>query len=240
METPITSLLEGLVDTRSEQKERAFLSLLTLGDQALPCLIGALSMKKYAPAWPLLIQIIQIIGTHASIDDAIPPLLRFLKDSNKPIYEVAYKSLLTMGDVVLYNARDILAYCWSDDVWIQEVCVLLTNMNTVHLDMLVPEILHLFEIGTDENCLDEHVIDLLCKIGSPKANAVVPLLQEKILSRNRESIRHASIEALQYFDPSIIRPLIPLLRECLSDPSEAIRSSAKKVLEALDEMTGET
>jgi hypothetical protein len=51
METPITSLLEGLVDTRSEQKERAFQSLLTLGDQALPCLIGALEMKKYEPAW---------------------------------------------------------------------------------------------------------------------------------------------------------------------------------------------
>jgi hypothetical protein len=228
-------LLEDLIDPLPQKREDAFNALVALGNQALPCLIGALEMRKFAPAWEKIIQIILQIKNDESSNDIIHVLLQFLKDPNKPIYKVAFEALLTMGDAVIYNIRDILAFYWSDDSWIQGVCALLIKMNSPSIDILVPNLLRLYKIGSDENCLDEYVIDLLCKIGSPMADGVIPLIPEKILGKNRESIKEESILALQYFDPGVVRPLVPILKECLSDPSEIIRSGAQNVLESLGE-----
>lgn len=235
METSFISLLDELIAPQPDLQKSASLSLIALGEKALPCLIGALEMEKYASAWPMILQIIQQIGIKSSIDDVIPLLLRCLKDSNKPIYKAAFNLLLTMGDSVIYSARDILAYSWSDDSWIQNTCTLLKEIDSKHLDILTSELLHLLKIGTEKNNLDEYAIGVLRNIGSPKANNALPILREKLLVSDREDLKQASIEALQSFDPLVVRPFIPVLKECLLDDSEVVRSSAQRVLASLEE-----
>jgi HEAT repeat protein len=101
---------------------------------------------------------------------------------------------------------------------------------------LLPELLQLLKLGTDENCVDEYALWALRKIGSPQADAVIPILREKILSQRKEYIRCKAIEALADFDPSVVRPLIPVLQDCLQDDSQKIRDSARKILTWLGEI----
>jgi HEAT repeat protein len=227
-------LLEQLINDQSERQQEAIQELIALGEHALPCLIGALEMSKYQQAWPRIMHIIQQIGGPKSLD-VIPVLLRFLKDSNKPPYEPAFETLRQMGERVVNSVHDILVYCWSDDSWIQGVCALLEEIDSVDLDVLLSGLLHLLEIGTDENCLDEYAIGPLRKIGSPKADAAIPLLIERIDSRRSEDIRMAAMEALTSFDLQTAQDAIPTLQAVLADPSERIRNEARKVLEWIQE-----
>jgi uncharacterized protein YbaR (Trm112 family) len=228
------TLLDDLADSQPQKSERAYQALVAQGEKELPCLIGALVMKKYESIREQILQVITNIGKDYPIEDVIPVLLLFLKDSNRPIYHPTYETLLHMGEKVVYNAYDILTYGWSDDTWVYNVCSLLLNVNSEHLGILVTPLLHLLEIGTEDNCLDESAIALLGKIGSPKANVAMPFLREKILGQNREDIRLASIVALQSFDPSTVQPFAPDIEKCLIDDSEEIRNSARKLLEILN------
>ncbi len=234
MQASVTQILESLTDAQSESYKHSVQYLINSGEQSLPSLLGALLMDKYTSIRPIIIQIIQRIGESTSIDCAIPVFLGFLKDANKPIFKTAFNALLTMGDKVVYYALDILTYYWSDDMWVLNTCALLERMDSGQLDILIPELLHLARIGTKENCLDESAIGVLKKIGSPKANVAVPLLGEKLLLSDRNDLRLASIEALQNMDPSIVKPLIPILKECLLDKSDTIRSSTQNLLIKLE------
>jgi len=227
------SLLEHLISDQPQRQEEATRALIALGERAIPCLIGALEMSDYQQAWPRIMQIIQQIGGPKS-RSAVPVLLTFLKDGNKPYYGPAFQTLLQMGESVVINAHDILTYCWSDDSWVQGVCVLLERMDSIRLDMLLSALLNLLRIGTDENCLDESAIGPLCKIGSPKADAAIPLLIEKIDSSRGDDIRLAAMEALPRFDPQAVQVAVPVLQNALADPSEQVRDEARKVLDWLE------
>ena len=63
---------------------------------------------------------------------------------------------------------------------IQENCVLLEQIGSPTIAVLLPELLHLLAIGTDANYVYEYALGLIRKIGSPKANAAIPIISKKI------------------------------------------------------------
>lgn len=225
-------LIQDLLDDQPTTRAVAAKTLLALGESAMPCLIGMLEMAEYQQAWPVIIQIIQEIGSPIN-STAIPALMRCLQDSHKPHYSLAYSTLLQMDQWhVVYSAHDILTYWWSDESWVQGVCNLLAEppIDSSRLEMLLPSLFHLLRIGSDENCLDESALGPLCKIGSPQADPALPLLAEKIASQRVEEVRLAVIEALLSFSAQAAMTTVPALQAALSDPSAPIRTATQRVL----------
>lgn len=205
----IIEMLESLLDPKSSKYDDAVRYWRGLREQALPCLIGALGIKKYSTAWPEIINIIRGMRTSSSISALIPILFRFLKDSNKPIYNIAFDGLKEMGDAVIYEARDILAYNWSDDSWVQNTCALLLEIESVNQEILIPDLVKLISIGTKQNPIDEPAFSVLCNIKSPKINAVIPLLANKFAEVNRDEFKIFILENLPRFDKNAIRSISP-------------------------------
>jgi hypothetical protein len=168
---------------------------------------------------------------------ALPFVVSIASNQNSPGWEIALGVLKKIGEPALDEIRKTL-YFYSQDpneysFEIQSLCIVLEQMNSPLIGPLLHELLHLLETGTDENYVDEYALWPIRKIGSPEANEAISLLCEKISSKRTVRIRKAAIEALLDFDPLVIQPLVPILRECLSDESEAVRDSAGKVLKAL-------
>jgi len=219
-------LLSDQVAERQEAKQR----LIALGEHSLPCLIGALEMKEYQTAWPEIIQLIMQLRDSPKSANVIPVLLRLLKDANDSIYGLAFESLLHMGDNVVYAAHDILAYCWSNDSWVQNTCALLKRIESGYLDILLPQLLHLLKLGSDDNYLDEYAMGPLCKIGSPKANVAIPLLTKIVTSQRNEDIRLSAIEALVSLDSGSSVEVDWALQSVLTDSSLRIRDAAQQAI----------
>jgi HEAT repeat protein len=226
-------LLDLLLSDQVVERQEAIQRLIALGEHSLPCLIGALEMKEYQAAWPEIIKLIMKLRDNPKNINVIPVLLRFLKDANDSIYGLAFESLLQMGDNVVYAAHDILAYCWSDDSWVQNTCTLLKRIDSAHLDILLPQLLHLLEVGSDDNCLDEYAMGLLRKIGTPKADAAIPLLAKIVISQRNEDVRLLSIEVLSRLDLQSSEEIISALQSVLVDPSMRIRDAAQRAIDQI-------
>lgn len=240
MDDTISRLIEELDRAKTPDEEDKVISgLAEVGSSAIPGLLQWMrSRPPRASRRETVMRVLQRMGYPANRSE-LPFVVAIAADTNSPGWDTALEILKGLGEIALPEIRKALSLYVKDlDEYgcdIQGLCILLEQMGAPVIDPLLPELLHLLEIGTDDNFVDEYALWPLRKIGSPKADAVIPLLHDRIVSNHRECIRRASIEALQDFDPSVVRPLVPILRECLSDESEAIRTSARQVLDALGE-----
>jgi hypothetical protein len=237
MSSSTSRRIKNLQEAKSaDDVDKVIDALVQIGQPAIPELL------QYAKSperrrWILVMRIVQKMGYPAN-KSAMPFIVSQASNLNSPNWNIALSMLKEIGEPAIPEVRDTLSFYSQDcDEYhpeIQGLCTLLEQMGSPVIDSLVSDLLYLLETGTDENFVDEYALWPLRKIGSPKANAAVPLLRDKILSRRKPHIRQVSIEALQDFDPSIVRTLVPILCDCLADDSPAIRASASKILSVLE------
>lgn len=95
-------------------------------------------------------------------------------NQNSSAWDIAVEALKEIGEPAIGEIRETLLFCYRDlDDYrfeIQSLCILLGQMGSPVIDPLLPELLHILEIGTDENRVDEYALGPLRKIGSPKAD----------------------------------------------------------------------
>ncbi len=240
MSDSISQLVQAL-DTAQTSKEldQIISRIAQIGEPAIPELLK-FQKTHYVAKASRVMKIYQLMGYPAN-RMAIPSIVTEASIINSPGCETAIDILIKIGEPAIPEVRENLRFCFKDlngyASEIQGLCVLLELMGSPLIDPLMPELLHLLEEGTDENYVDEYALWPIQKIGSPKADSAVQVLSRIIMSKRAERIRNISINALPGFNASVIRPLVPVFRDCLSDPSEAVRSSAKKVLESLGEVS---
>ena len=184
------------------------------------------------------IKVLQMMGYPAN-RSAIHFMVSQVSWMNSPGWDDSLEVMKNIGEPVIPAVRQAMNLYKKDvseySIEIKGVCVLLEQMSKRAIAPLVPDLLYLLENGTDANRVDEYALWPLRKIGSPKADAAIPVLREIITSNRKEYIRSIAILALQDFGLSAVFPLIPVLRQCLDDESEKVRQSACKILASLGE-----
>jgi HEAT repeat protein len=242
MNSPTQQLIKDLDADRSpEGWLGAAHQLAQIGEPVVPELLHyVISPNHYRTTGRRYkaIKVLQLMGYPAN-RSAIHFMVSQVSWINSPGWDDSLEVMKNIGEPVIPAVRQALKLYKRDlheySIEIKGVCVLLEQMNKRAIAPLVPDLLYLLENGTDENRTDEYAIWPLRRIASPKANAAIPILEGIIASQRREYIRIIAIEALLDFEPSAVRPLIPLLRGCLDDESEKVRKSARKVLAKLGE-----
>jgi hypothetical protein len=211
-----------------------------IGEPAIPELLQyANQLSPRTGKLATVIRIFQKIGYPAN-RLAIPLLVSTASNTNSSGWEEAMDTLIEIGEPALSEVHNAIQFYSKDlDFYnpeIQGLATLLKLMGSPTIDSLLPDLVFLLKAGTDENHVDEYALWALRKIGSPKADVVLGYLSEIISSYRSKEIRKASIEALNDFDRSTVRSLIPVLRNCLFDDEEAVRHSAEEILQVLGEV----
>jgi len=221
----------------ADQVSEAINALAEFGELAVPALIEY-GRSPDRRRWTLVMRALQQMG-YPSNGSALPYIVGQVSNINSPAWDLTLSMLKAIGEPAIPHVRKSLEF-YSNDLdrygdAIQGLCVLLEQLGSPTIDPLAPELLRLLEAGTGENPVDLYAIGPLRRIGSPKADAAIPLLANKIHSTRSGRIRRECIEALEDFDASVIRPLVPILRERLDEDSEELRSSARRILDLLGE-----
>ena len=241
MNESLLSLIQALDTAQTtEDLDQIINRIAQIGEPAIPEL---LQYEKTLYSRPTrrrtVMRIFQLMG-YPTNQSALRSIVVEASRINSPGWETAMNILISIGEPAILEVGSALHFYFMDlDKYhpeIQGLCVLLEQMGSPLIDPLLPELLHLLEEGTDSNFVDEYALWAIRKIGSPKADASIQILNRIILSKRGEHIRKIAIDALRKFDASGIRPLLPVLRGCLSDPSAAVRASSQKVLEYLGEI----
>jgi hypothetical protein len=245
MDSRIPNLIEEMMraDTLDEIRHLQD-EIAVFGEAAVPDLLAAskaIPRSLAKSSW--IVEVLVKIGYPAN-QLAILSLVDHACNSNSPGYEIAFDAVLSIGEPTIPAVRDCLQFYsrsrYDDGNAIMELCYLINHSDPCLAEQLVPDLIGLLE--KKHKWYAEYVIETLCKVGSPKADLAIPLLREKILdnsrSHRRRSVRKAAIEALPCFDPAVVKPLIPILRDCLRDKSEIIQESARKTLTQIGEFGG--
>lgn len=239
MSDSIAQLIQTLDMARTtDEVEQIIDSIAEIGESAIPALLQyEKTLYRQPSGYKSVMRIYQLMGYPVN-RSAIPSIVSQASRSNSPGWETAISILVSIGDVAIPEIHDTFHFYFKDldgySLEIEALCVLLKKIDSPTIDPLMPELLYLLERGTDENHVDECALWPIKKIGSPKANAAIQTLGRIISSKRVERIRKISIDALRDFDMSAVSCLIPVLEECLTDPSSAIRSSSQDVLNVLD------
>jgi len=116
-------------------------------------------------------RVLQKIGYPAN-RSAIPFMVSIASDMNSPGSDVAFAMLKEIGEPTIPDVRDALRYfsqdCDEYSLEIQGLCTLLEEISSPAIDPLLPDLIHLLEVGTDDNFVDEYTLWPIRKIGSPK------------------------------------------------------------------------
>jgi len=234
MNPQISEQIEALkCALRIEDIDQAVDELARHGENAMP---GLLEATKAIPAMKLLrrrfIKAIRKIGYPANAS-AIALLVCTAADVNSPSNGLAVETLKEIGAPAVPQIRQTLLFnangeC-QDAAAVDSLCGLMAALGSPVIDPLLPELLDL--LRRQDSWFDLAAIAPLGVIGSPNANAAIPILQEKFLDQSRLlAVRKAAIEVLDKFDPLTVRPLAGDLRVCASEQPEPIRTSAQKIL----------
>jgi HEAT repeat protein len=242
MNSPTQQLIQDLdTDISPEGWIGAANRLAQIGEPAVPELLHYVispSPNRITGRRYKAIKVLQLMGYPAN-RSAIHFMVSQVSWINSPGWDDSLEVMKNIGEPVIPAVRQALKLYKKDlheySIEIKGLCVLLEQMSKRAIAPLVPDLLYLLVNGTDENRTDEYALWPLRKIGSPKADAAIPILGEIIASKRKEYIRNIAIEALHDFAPATIIPLIPVLRQCLDDESEKVRESARKILTGLGE-----
>lgn len=235
----ISQLILALDQAQSpEQVTQLEKSIAEIGESAVPELLQYSKQLYPRPGRRIVIvRILQKMGYPAN-QSAIRYLVTQASNTNSSGWDIALKTLIDIGKPVIPEIGDALQF-YSQDLFeyhpeIQGLCILLEKMGSPVIDSLLPNLLQLLEAGTDEDYVTEYALWPIRKIGSPKADVAIPTLGQIISSKRDDKIRISSIDALDEFDISATRSIIPVLKECLDDESESVRDSAQKILEKIN------
>jgi HEAT repeat protein len=231
-EEQIAQWMDDLDANRPKEiQERAIRRLVQLGSAVLVYLLPILRRPE-KKRWHNIVQVIRRIGYPANAP-AIPALLEHLQDINWPGAFAAVDTLAEIGEPIIPHVREVLREHGNDEMWMLGISYLLERMDPVLIAPLTPELLHLLEVGSEENGLDEAVMVPLGRIGSPAEDAAIPLLCARAVDRNRrEELRVQAIQTLKQFKPPAVETAIPPLCQCLDDPSPQVREAAHATLES--------
>lgn len=237
----MSDLIQALDTARSaEEVNQISGRIAKIGEPAIPDLLKY--AKTLYPRPGSMLTIMRILHTmgYPANQSAIPFLVSEASNINSSGWEIALNDLIEIGEPSIPEVHNALQFYMKDlDEYqneIQGLAILLKLMGSPLIDPLLPDLLRLLVAGTDENHVDEYALGPLRKIGSPKADDALEYLSTIISSRRGKEIRKASIESLIDFDPSAIRFLVPILRDCRFDDEEGIRHSAEKILNVLGEI----
>jgi hypothetical protein len=158
---------------------------------------------------------------------ALPYVVSMAADINSINWELAVDILQRLGTDAVPEIRVALRAYSQDyeeyNLYIQGLCQVLEGMPPDVSKQAMPELLTLFEEGTDGNYGDEFALWPLKKIGSPNGDSVIPMLAGKISAKNRSvRIRKKCIEALRHFDQEKIKPCVHQLRNAIQDSGELV------------------
>ena len=241
--TTIGHLIDVIYATKSQaEAEQLKASLVEEfvkdSDQAIDDLFVYI---KTAPLtrWSLTVmQVLQEIGFPAD-HKALPIIVDMAGDINSKGYDIAFEMTKAFGALALPDIKNGLQHyaqdCDEYSLMIQGYCVLMEQLGSPIIDPLLPDLLHLLEIGTDQNFVYEYALWPIRKIGSPQADAALPIMRKKMMSISNERVRKVSLEALQDFEPSVVRPFMPILQECLLDQSEVVQANAQMILKRIEQ-----
>jgi HEAT repeat protein len=243
MNNPTQQLILDLDTDRSpEGWLGAANSLAQIGEPAVPDLLHyVISPNPYKTTGRRYkaIKVLQMMGYPAN-RSAIHFMVSQVSWINSPGWDDSLEVMKNIGEPVIPAVRQALKLYKKDlyeySIEIKGICLLLEQMSKRAIAPLVPDLLYLLENGTDENRADEFALWPLRKIGSPKADAAIPVLGEIIASQRKEATRNTAIQALGDFAVSAVLSLIPVLRRCLDDESEKVRRSARRILDSLGEI----
>lgn len=238
MNNSTSQLIQALDMARTtDEVEQIIKSIAEIGEVAIPKLLEyEKTLYRQPSGYKSVMRIYQLMGYPAN-RSAIPSIVSQSSRINSPGWGIALDILTSVGATAIPEIRDALQFYFGNldhySLEIEGLCILIEKIGSPTIDPLLPELLYLLEKGTDGNHVDEFALWPIKKIGSPKANAAVQTLGRIISSGREERIRKIAIAALRGFDLSVIHPLVPIIRECLSDPSATIRNSAEEILGAL-------
>jgi len=237
----ILKLLYAL-DTAQTNEEVIQVSkrIAEIGESAIPELLQYAKQLYPRPSGlASVMRILKLMGYPAN-RSAFPFIVSQASNINSSGWETALNTLIEIGEPALPELRNALQFYTQDlDEYqneVQGLAILLKLMGSPLIDPLLPDLLLILEAGTDENHVDEYILLPLGEIGSPKADDALNYLHTIIASSRSKQIRKASIDSLSKFEHSKIRSFIPVLRDCLYDDDEVIRTSAVKILNYLGEI----
>jgi len=242
MDNPIQQLIHELDGAKSpEDKLKPTKQLAQIGEPAVPELLRytiSPSVNISRARQNAVIKVLLFMGYPAN-RSAIPYMVSQASNMNSSGWEDVLEALENIGEPVIPAVRQALKFYAKDlneySIEIQGLCLLLEQMGMPAIEPLAPDLLQILVAGTDENHVDEYALRPLRKIGSPKADAAIPILEKIIAGQRRNYIRKVAINALEDFDPSAVRRLVPILKQYLSDEAEKVRESARKILKDLGE-----
>jgi hypothetical protein len=224
-----------------EERDQIIITIARIGEVAIPELLQYAKTLYRKPSWRMdIIKIFRLMG-YPTNKYAIPWIVSLASNINSPGWDIALETLKEIGSPAIPKIREAIKY-YSDDYVesigeIQGLCILLKQMGSPIIDPLLPELITLLEAGTDEAGTDEYALLAIRKIGSPKADTAIPIIGRIIASQREPFYRKSSIEALEDFDPSAIRPLLPILRNCLNDEDKSISDAAQKIIPSIDNLS---
>jgi hypothetical protein len=240
METSIDELVAELEQQpNSTRREQIIHALAQVGESAVSKVMQYTKSSPPRPTRHLTAMRVFDKMRYPANKSAIPFMVGIASDPNSPGWEIALDVLKSIGVPIIPEVQRAMRYHSKDldenSLAIQGLCILIKQLHESQIELLISELLYVFENATDSTSADTYSLWPIRKLGSPKADIFIPLLRERILSKRREGIRRASIEALQDFDKLSVRPLVSILQECLNDRSEAIRNTARTVLMIIGE-----
>jgi HEAT repeat protein len=208
-------------------------SLAALGPSVFPWLLEVREKTR----WDNVVRVIREIGYPESAP-AIDWLVHQLQDVNWPGTMEGMEILIEIGAPVVPYLRRVMQDFAADGWWMAGICRMLERMDRIVIRPLVPELLRLLELGTDENELDWEAIGPLAQIGSPEADAAIPLLCSRIVDQTRHpELRRLAAAALGEFRAPAIIPAILCLRQALKDPAEEVRIAASASIAKIEGAT---
>lgn len=233
---PLIEQLEAAKnDTAAE--ELAVARFVEAGDAAISALVKY-AESKVISHWirPATLNVLNQTGkplTHEAIQFA----LGIAMDANAPGWPEAQEMLTSAGDAALPEIRETLRWYYDVErnqiLGLGELYVLLEMMPLDVLVPLLPELLHLFSIGVPDYGVDHLALLPLGKIGSPDADAALPIIERKLKQDTRSRIHHQCLEALPHFSSESVRPLLPSIKPYLSHEDPKIAALAADLVTRL-------
>jgi len=210
-----------------------------IGEPAVLYLLQYAKPPRFSAGSDIIVmRILQKIG-YPGNRAALTYIVSHASDINSTAWEVAMDILVSIGEPAMSEVHEALQFYsrkpFSYRFEIQGLTTLLEKMGSPLIDPLLPDLLVLLRVGTDRNEVGEYAISPIRMIGSPKADKALKYLGKIISSQCKKRIRKLSIEALSDFDPEAVRPLVPVLQDCLSDQDDEIRQCAENILKVLGE-----
>jgi hypothetical protein len=192
--------------------------------------------------------------------EAIPHLVEELRYpcTFPPAYALIIDILKSIGDPALGDLRRVLREHPEEADWVRGVAIVLLGFDRSSTEMLAEDLVRCLDVvfRMDPDCSLE-IMELLSRIGSPKADGAIPILcgnyksaldqeaggalslpgvniPERTFTEAWAEFRREVVRALGGFRQPGILPAVPTLELALADRDPHVRTIARQVLEWIE------